>query len=153
LNGHFDSIVERWESGETRDVASYAARWGEQAWRLAVCLHAGEWGAQAHEQTLEVETAARAIELAEWFAAQQLEILSAGRAEGRRKKRDEVLSLLADNPKGIRASDVYRARICRDADEAHALLAAMETEGKLAGTESQPEGGGHVTRLFTKPRK
>jgi hypothetical protein len=136
-----------------RDVTSYAARWNEQAWRLAVCLHAGEWGAQAHEQTLEVETAARAIELADWFAAQQLEILSAGRAAGRKKLRDEVLALLADNPKGIRASDISRKRICRYADEAHTLLAAMETEGTLAGTESQPEGGGHVTRLFTKAKR
>jgi hypothetical protein len=153
LNAHFDAIVDRWESGEVRDVGSFALRWTENAWGIAVCLHAGEWGAQAHEQTLEVETAARAIELADWFAAQQLEILSAGRAAGRNKLRDAVLALLADNPKGIRASDISRKRITRTAEEAHTLLAAMEAEGTLAGVESQPEGGGHVTRLFTRARK
>ena len=152
LNGHFNAIVGR-RRGELRDVSSYAARWGEQAWRLAVCLHAGEWGAQAHEQALEAETAARAIKLAEWFADQQLEILSAGRDAGRRKLRDEVLKLLVDIPGRIRASAVYRARITRTADEAHALLATMETEGLLAGADSQPEHGGHVTRLFTRARK
>lgn len=152
LNRHFNAIVAR-RRVELRDVTSYAARWNEQAWRLAVCLHAGEWGAQAHGQALEAETAARAIELADWFAAQQLEILSAGRDAGRRKVRDEVLSLLADKPAGITARDVQRAGITRTADEAHALLATMEGEGTLAGADSQPEGGGHVTRTFTRARQ
>ena len=67
--------------------------------------------------------------------------------------RDEVLSLLADNPKGITGRDVQRARIARTADEAHALLAAMESEGALTGTDSKPDGGGCVTRTFTRPRK
>jgi len=152
LNRHFNAIVAR-RRVDLRDVTSYAARWNEQAWRLAVCLHAGEWGAQSHEQALEAETAARAIELAEWFAAQQLDILSAGRHAGRRKVRDEVLSLLADIPKGITGRDVQRARICRTAEEAHALLAAMESEDVLTGTDSKPDGGGCVTRTFSRPRK
>lgn len=99
----------------------------EQAWRIAVCLHAGLHGAHAHEQRLELDTAKLAIELADWFAAQQLEILSVSREKARRETWDEVLSLLADRPEGIRASDVYRARIVRNADEAHALLAEMRS--------------------------
>jgi hypothetical protein len=118
-----------------------------------VCLHAGEWGAQAHGQRLEADTAARAIELAQWFADQQLDILSAGRDAGRRKLRDEVLALLADKPTGITGRDVQRAGVTRTATEAHALLATMEGEGTLAGADSQPEGGGHVTRTFTRARK
>lgn len=152
LNAHFNGIVSR-RRGELRDVTTYAARWNEQAWRIAVCLHAGEWGGQAHEQTLEVETAARAIELADWFAEQQLEILSAGRHKARRKTRDEVLALLVDSPGGFRASDVYRARIARDAEAARSLLATMEDEGELTGRDEKPEGGGHVTRIYTKARK
>ena len=49
LNDHHDAIVKR-RRGELRDVTSYAARWNEQAWRIAVCLHAGTHGSQAHEQ-------------------------------------------------------------------------------------------------------
>lgn len=56
-------------------------------------------------------------------------------------------------PEGIRASDVYRARIARNADEAHSLLAAMESVGELAGRDEQPETGGHVTRIFTRANK
>lgn len=152
LNGHFNAVVAR-RRAELRDVTTYAARWNEQAWRLAVCLHAGEWGAQAHEQALELDTAERAIELADWFAGQQLAILSKGRDSARRQTRDEVLGLLVDNPKGIRARDVCRARIARDADEAHGLLATMEAEGTLHGRDEQPEAGGHLSRIFTKGRK
>lgn len=152
MNAHYNAIVKR-RCGDLRDVTTFAARWTEQAWRIAVCLHAGLHGARAHEHKLELDTAKRAIELADWFAAQQLEILSASREKARREIWDEVLSLLARHPKGIRASDVYRARIVRNADEAHALLAAMEAAGELLGRDEQPEGGGHVTRVFTQPKK
>jgi hypothetical protein len=64
-----------------------------------------------------------------------------------------VLSLLKDKPEGIRASDVYRARTVRTADEAHALLAAMEADGELSGRDEQPESGGHVTRIFTRSNR
>jgi hypothetical protein len=39
------------------------------------------------------------------------------------------------------------------AKEAHTLFASMETEGELTGRDEQPEGGGHVTRIYTKARK
>ena len=64
-----------------------------------------------------------------------------------------VLSLLKDKPEDIRASDVYRARTVRTADEAHALLAAMESDGELRGRDEQPESGGYVTRIFTMANK
>jgi hypothetical protein len=152
MNAHHNGIVRR-RRGDLRDVTIYAARWNEQAWRIAVCLHAGLHGTRAHERELELDTAKRAIELADWFASQQLEILSASREKVRREIRDEVLSLLADKPEGIRASDVYRARIVRNAVEAHTLLAEMESNGELSGRDEQPESGGHVTRVFTRAKK
>ena len=157
MNAHFNGIVARRQS-DLRDVTTFAARWSEQAWRLAVCIHAGTWGRHEHSEldtpaTLELDTAERAIELTEWFAGQQLAILSKGRDAKRRETRDEVLALLADNPKGITARDAQRARIARDADETHALLATMEAEGTLQGQDEQPEAGGHVSRIFTRARK
>ena len=96
---------------DLRDVTTYAARWNEQAWRIAVCLHAGLHGEDAGGRMLAADTAASAIALADWFAGEQLRILARGRHAARRAKRDEVLELLADNPKGITARDVHRARI------------------------------------------
>ena len=76
-----------------------------------------------------------------------------GVLHARRRILDEVLPLLADKPEGIRASDVYRARIVRNADQAHALLAEMETAGELNGLDEKPGTGGHVTRIFTRAKK
>lgn len=149
MNAHHNAIVAR-RRGELKDVTSFAARWSEQAWRIAVCLHAAQHGESAHDHRLELDTVGRAMEIANWFVAQQLEILSAGRHKARRAVRDEVLSLLADNPKGIRASDVYKARIARNADQSHTLLATMEAEGELTGCDAQPEGGGHITRIYNR---
>jgi hypothetical protein len=149
MNAHYNAIVER-RRGDLRDVTTFAARWTEQAWRIAVCLHAGLHGPHAHEHKLELDTAKRAMELADWFAAQQLEILSASRDKARREIRDQVLSLLDAKRQGIRASDVYRARIVRNAEEAHTLLAEMEEDGQLTARDEEPEGGGHVTRIFTR---
>ncbi len=152
MHEHHNKIVER-RLADLRDVTTYAARWNEQAWRIAVCLHAGLHGEHAGERTLVEDTAASAIALAEWFAGEQLRILEGGRHAARRTKRDEVLKLLADTPKGITARDVHRARITSTADEAHALLGSMEADGELTGKDSKPETGGHITRTFTKARK
>ena len=152
MTEHHNQIVAR-RLGDLRDVTTYAARWNEQAWRIAVCLHAGLHGEQAGERMLAADTAASAIALADWFAGEQLRILARGRHAARRAKRDEVLELLADNPRGITARDVHRARIVGSADEAHTLLAQMEADGELTGKDSKPETGGHITRTFTKARK
>ena len=152
MKEHHNQIVAR-RLDDLRDVTTYAARWNEQAWRIAVCLHAGLHGEHAGERMLAADTAASAIALADWFAGEQLRILARGRHAARRAKQDKVLALLADNPKGITARDVHRARIVDSADEAHTLLAQMEADGELTGKDSKPETGGHITRTFTKARK
>src|SRR5207245_8728722 len=93
MTAHHNAIVKRRRS-DLRDVTIYVARWNEQAWRVAVVLHAGQHGIQAHEHSLQIDTANRAIELADWFASQQLEILSASRENARPETWDEVLSVL-----------------------------------------------------------
>jgi hypothetical protein len=66
MNAHHNKIVKR-RRDDLRDVSIYAARWNEQAWRIAVVLHAAQHSALAHEHRLEIDTANRAIELADWF--------------------------------------------------------------------------------------
>jgi hypothetical protein len=99
LNDHHDAIVKR-RRGELRDVNSYAARWNEQAWRIADCLHAGTHGGQAHEQPLSLETAQRAIALADWFAAEQLRILNAGRTQRKIERLQRLKELLVQQYNG-----------------------------------------------------
>jgi hypothetical protein len=149
MDAHCNQIVERMNNADLRDITTFAARWNEQAWRIAVCLHAGLHGEDAGGLMLAADTAASAIALADWFAGEQLRILARGRYAAHRAKRDEVLELLADNPKGITARDVHRARIVDSADEARALLAQMEADRELTGRDSKPETGGHITRTYT----
>jgi hypothetical protein len=148
---HHNEIVER-RKGDLRDVTTFAARWNEQAWRLSACLHAGAHGSSAHERALSIETVRAAIELAEWFSTQQLEILGAGRRKSQRKVWDGVILLLADHPEGIQASDVYRARVTRDAGSAHTLLTEMHAAGELVERIEQPQRGGHATKIYTPAR-
>jgi hypothetical protein len=89
MNNHHNQIVEQ-RLADLRDVTTFAARWNEQAWRIAVCLHAGLHGEDAGGRMLAADTAASAIVLADWFAAEQLRILARGRHAARRAKSDAV---------------------------------------------------------------
>jgi Protein of unknown function (DUF3987) len=99
LNDHHDAIVKR-RRGELRDVTSYAARWNEQAWCIAVCLHAGTHGDQAHKQPVSLDTAQRAIALADWFAAEQLGILNAGRTQRKIDRLQRLQELIVQQYNG-----------------------------------------------------
>ncbi len=100
MNTHHNAIVKR-RRGDLRDVTTFAARWTEQAWRIAVCLHAAEHGSAAHNHRLELETAQRAMELADWFAAQQLEILQAGRTQAKLARIEKLRVLIATHYSGM----------------------------------------------------
>ena len=151
MNEHFNSFVRRRKNGgDLHDVTSYASRWTEQAWRIAVCLQAAKHGKDAASNTLDLETAQRAIAIADWFARQQLEILNAGRQKARQDDQDKVLSLLVDKPEGITVRDAQLKRIKPDAESCRVLLANMESAGLLVGRDKKPEGGGPVSRIFTR---
>ena len=152
MKDHFNHIVER-RLGDLRDVSTFAARWNEQAWRIAMCIHAGLHIERAGERGLDVDTARKAIALADWFADEQLRILAGGRHAARQSLLDQILGLLADTPMGITARDIQRARIVAFADEAHALLERLEAEGELTGADSKRDSGGHITRIYTKAKR
>lgn len=147
LDNHFNGLVAR-RRGELKDVTSFAARWTEQAWRIAVCLHAGEHGRRAGEHSLSVETARAAIRIADWFAGEQLAILHAGREAKRRDTRQAVLSLLTDKPQGITPRDVQRNHLERKAEDSRALLENMADAGQLRRVEREAKQGGRDVRDF-----
>lgn len=149
LTDYYNAIVDR-RLSDLKDITGFAARWTEQAWRLSVVLHAAQHGALSHEHPVSAETATEAITLADWYAAQQLDILSGGRWQAKRDRQKEVLLLLADTPDGIRERHVQRARIAKTADEARDLLATMEQDGILDGRDITPERGGWIYRLYTR---
>lgn len=152
LNAHFNQTVDQ-GNGELADVETFVARWTEHAWHLAVSLHAGQWGKEAHNHTLALETAEAAIAIADWFDGQQLKVLARGRHEAHRKVEDRVLGLLDDRWKRFKEDfithrEVQRAGITSTADEAKALLAQMEAVGVLVNEEVRRPEGGHVERRY-----
>ena len=152
LNAHFDQTVDQ-GNGEFADIESCVARWTEQAWHLAVVLHASLWGKHAHNHTLALETAEAAIAIADWFAGQQKDVLARGLHEARKKIEDRVLKLLDERWDRLKEDyvthrQVQIAHITRDADEARGLLARMETGGALVSEPLRRPKGGHVERRY-----
>ena len=96
FTAHYNAIVRRCQSGELCDVQSFAARWTEQAWRLALVIHAGLNGAAAGTNPLHADTAVCALELADWFSGQQLAILQKSRSEKRLARLQKLRSLIVD---------------------------------------------------------
>ena len=148
LDGHHDKLVER-RNGDLREIESYVARWNEQAWRLALVLHAAQWGPEAVGKELSGATARSAIELANWFAGQQLAKLVAEREAVQQNRSDAVVKLCQQKPTGIKAKDLYRKRLVTTTGEAHDELAELEAQGILVGQDVQPAGGGKPSRIYT----
>jgi hypothetical protein len=148
LYDHYNGLIPR-RNGDLQHIDSYVARWNEQAWRLALVLHAAQWGGKAASKQLSGKTAKSAIELADWFAGQQLAKLMNGREAAEQKLTDAVVKLLLAKPTGIKAKDIYRKHIVPTPEEAHTLLAQLEAKGLLAGQDVHPEGGGKPSRNYT----
>lgn len=152
---YHDEVVAQRKTGNLEDVGQYASRWCEQAARLALVLHAGLHGQQAHQYPLSSETATNAVSLVKWFSEQQLGLLAKGRRARAAEVEAQVLDLLEANRerKGqdyVTVRDVQRARLALTAEQARALLERLEREGILASEDARPSGGGKSARIFRR---
>lgn len=80
--------------GDLRDIDSFVARWGENAWRLALCLHCAAHGPEAEGNPLAPETAANAVEILRWFSQSQTDFLSVSRTEKAKLRLDRLVEIL-----------------------------------------------------------
>jgi hypothetical protein len=104
-----ENIRRRRPSGDLRDLAPYVARWTENAWRIAVVLHAARHGSKGHAAELDGGTARDAVKVMRWFSDRQLETLSAGRWEKLRKRLLALLAVLAEANGEISLRDLRRS--------------------------------------------
>ncbi len=161
LDHYQHSLVDR--KGELADVKLFAARWCENAWRVALTLHAAFHGVEAHLHPLAGETAANAVRVMEWFAASQLDILYKRRQTAAAEVEDEILKLLADREQGRRLEkeeqrlgqrfDYVTVRILQRkriafGEAANAVLGRMEADGLLTAEDIAPAHGGKTTRIY-----
>jgi hypothetical protein len=103
-----ENIRRRQREGDLRDMASFVARWTENAWRLMLVLHAAEHKASAHRQPVHGDTAADALTIARWFAAHQLQVLTAGRQKRQTDRLQSLLTVLSSAHNGVRLRDLER---------------------------------------------
>jgi hypothetical protein len=156
LQEHQHRTVDR--AAQMADAQSYIMRWNELAWKLTAVLHVGEHGASAGKAVVQSRTAKAAVMLLDWFAEQQLELLSKMRASTRRDREQAVFELFHRRPPrnmprivppdSITARDLQQAHITNSASEAQGLLQQMESEGKILGKDHNEPRGGHRVRYY-----
>jgi len=130
--------------GDLADVAIFASRWAEQAWRLSVVLHAMRHGPEAGAAELSAETARAAIRLARWFAERQLEVLHRGRMERMHRKVGNLLAVLAQAHGEMTLRDLHR-RHGWNPEEARMLAGRFPELVRIE--ERKPEGGGRPSSV------
>lgn len=98
-----ENRARRGQGGNVADVKSFAARWTEQAVKLAIVLHVGLHGADAADHPISVETARNAIRIGRWFSERQIEALFMHRNEWLRRRaeklREKILNIKSGKAK------------------------------------------------------
>jgi len=79
-------------------LSSCITRWPEQAWKLALVLHAAAHGANAHQLPVDAHTAEDAVALQEWFAKQQMCILGGTTLQTETSRLKRLCDLLREAP-------------------------------------------------------
>lgn len=155
LRDYTNEIVQRRKrGGDLEDVSIYAARWAENAWRLAVVLHAAEHGEDAWRENLSVATAGKALTLMRWFAAQQLRLLASGREDNLAKRLEKLREVLALKPEKVCNLSELERRHAFAADEVQRL--AAQFPGVVVIEKLSTGGSGRppvVARLLPEPKQ
>lgn len=99
LKDFHNESVRRWHDVNPA-LRPCVARWSEQAWKIALVLHAAEHGGQAHKHLLSEATARSAIEIVKWFVHQQLTILGGSGKIRSVRLFDRLVALLEAAPDG-----------------------------------------------------
>jgi replicative DNA helicase len=79
------------------DVASFAIRWAERAWEIALNFHVAIHGAEAFKHVLSAETFKNAIALVRWFMIEELRVLQVSRLEATNKTAEKLEELFRKN--------------------------------------------------------
>jgi hypothetical protein len=139
-----DEIVDR-RDRDLQQWDEFAARWGEQAWRLALVLHVGRHGDAAHNHPLAERTARDAVKIARWFAEHQLRLLQTQEDVVQLSQEEQVLDLVRKAGQ-VTPRDVQRKRITKTAEEAKDLLDRMCGQGNLVCVENNLATRRHIYR-------
>ncbi len=71
----------RLANGDLLDVQQFPLRWCENAWKIALNLHAAAFREESPNHELRGDTAEKAIKIARWFSVEFLSLMSGGRED------------------------------------------------------------------------
>jgi hypothetical protein len=136
-----EAASSREPGGPWHEVASFAARVAENAWRLALVLHAIRHGAESPDNLLSPDTARAADALTRWFFQETLALLAPVRSD-RRVTRMEKLHVIFAR-KNTTTLPLYRLRENHGYTREELLTLAEEFPKLLRITTFSPgEDGG-----------
>ena len=128
----FYNKIARLANGRLNDVRGFAARWNEQAWKIAEILHAATYKTACEKHPLSVETFENATTFVRCFITTQLEILQAMRIDVIEKTHTKLQELFARNENHpMRMRDLAKShRLHRNL-----VLSCAKTYPKIYGTK------------------
>jgi hypothetical protein len=138
-------------NGDLQDVTPFASRWTEQAWRISVCLHAGENLEYSESRELTEATTEKAIQLTNWFAAHQLVILEESRSKRRETRIKRLAEILAGNNGCISFRSLKGSNGIKE-DEIYELVKHFPDNLAIETKHAGPTGGrpSKLVRLIEK---
>lgn len=126
-------IIQRIESGEFRVVASFAMRWAEMAWKLALIFHCAQHGKNAHLHEVDSATASNAVRVMKWFARHQCELILGALEIADNRRAEIALSYVNSRADGATARDLQRhkqGQFPKVAD-ARVVLETLQSNGSI----------------------
>lgn len=130
----------KWRVGrELAPFRSFALRWAEIAWRIALIFHCADNGDQSHLAAVNEETAANAVRVMKWFAQHQQQLLESGKEQEDNDKVAVALAFVNRAVGGATARDVYRFKqsLFDNIPDARKALDQLEREGTITSEESR----------------
>ena len=110
-----NELILEWD--KRRDLAAFDARHAENAIRVAICLHASQWGEASPEHELDGKTAVRAVALIKWFSKCQDAELSGVIERGKDKRWKRIAEAIEKCAKDI--PDIGRGAYVSDLKRNH----------------------------------
>ncbi|RYD81532.1 MAG: DUF3987 domain-containing protein, partial [Verrucomicrobiaceae bacterium] len=135
-----ENIRRRQPQGDLADLAPFVARWSENAWRVALVLHASIHGENSANHELAPETADSAVRLMRWFTCAQLDLIAAVK-RNRLRARIEALELVASRSSGGRVTLRLLAKNHGFTNQEVRSLVRSFPERLTLITVQPPEGG------------
>jgi hypothetical protein len=132
--------------GTLSDISSFAIRWTERAWEIALNLHAAHYGDECYREPLNSSTFSDAIRISRFFADRQLEVLQRPRIKAMNEQRDRLEEILSTNG--------GKPVTLRDLSHHHGLdpkeiFSSVKSHPDLFGMATrQPLHGGHKSVIL-----